>query len=234
MNFGAMLDLQRVDTAIDQSLVAIKRLPERQRHAEASMRLSHVRSRRDDIRREQLVQEAELADIESKTATIGAQRARLDRQLKTVIAPREAEALQHEMAVLDVQRSELDDRGLLLLESSSEADRDLERLATEEFEADAAEAAARRDLESAAATANSTLAALREQRAQLAAALDADDLATYESLRAAHGGVAITTIAHGMCAGCNMDLSVAELDAIKRRPADEIVECPNCNRLIAR
>lgn len=234
MNIGALLELQRVDTAIDQNLVAMQRLPERQRHAEAASRLSHLRGRRDDIRREQLAQESELADIEAKTAAIAVHRSRLEKQMKSVIAPREAEALQHEMAVLDLQRGELDDRGLVLLESSSEADADLAKLAADEVEAIAAEAVARRDLEVAVAASESAVTALRERRAGLATAIDGADLATYESLRTAHGGVAITVIEHGMCAGCNMDLSVAELDSIKRRPVDEVVECPNCNRLIAR
>lgn len=234
MNIAALLDLQRVDTALDQSLVAIQRLPERQRHTEVASRLSHLRSRRDDIRREQAAQESELADIETKTAAISAHRARLEKQMKTVIAPREAEALQHEMAVLDLQRGELDDRGLVLLESSSEADRDLEQLVAEEHEAVTAEAIARKELEAATVAAEAAVAALREQRATLVVALEDADRATYESLRSAHGGVAVAVIEHGMCTGCNMDLSVAELDAIKRRPADEAVECPNCNRLIAR
>lgn len=234
MNIGALLDLQRVDTAIDQAVAAIQRLPERQRHSDAASRLSHLRSRRDDIRREQMAQESELADIETRTTAIDTHRARLEKQLKTVIAPREAEALQHEMAVLDLQRGELDDRGLVLLESSSEADRDLERLGTEEHEAVAAEAAARTELEAATATAEAAVATLRERRAAMASTLDRSDLATYESLRSVHGGIAVAVIEHGMCTGCNMDLSVAERDAIKRRPADETVECPNCNRLIAR
>ena len=229
-----MLAVQRADTALDQARVALERLPERQRHREAAEHLAHLRARRDDIRREQSVQESQLAEIEAAVAGIDAQRIRLDKQMKTIISPREAEALQHELEVLAVQKSDLDDRGLLLLESSSEADRDIERLTVEEAEAVVDEAEARRNLERAVETAQTKLDALRVERQQLADALDPKDLADYERLRATHGGVAITVIEHGMCAGCNMDLSVAELDAIKRRPADEIPECPNCNRLLAR
>lgn len=234
MNIAALLELQRVDTAIDQRVLALQRLPERRSHAEAASRLAHLRSQRDDLRREQSIQEAELADIERRSAAIDVQRARLEKQLKTVIAPREAEALQHELAVLAIQREELDDRGLALLESSSEADRDLARLAGEEVSAIAAEETARREMDVAIAAAEADLAAVREQRDIRATALDPSDLASYERLRTVHGGVAITVIENKMCAGCNMDLSVAELDAIRRRPADDIVECPNCNRLIAR
>lgn len=234
MNLAALLDLQRVDTAIDQALVARDRLPERRSHDEAASGLAHIRARRDDIRREQMIQEAELTDIESRSSALDAQRARLDKQLKTVIAPREAEALQHEIRILELERSELDDRGLALLESSSEADRDLGELTRQESRAAEAEVSARGALEAALVAVDASVEELRRRRQELAGALASGDLETYETLRRAHGGVAVTVIEHGMCAGCHMDLSVAELDAIKRRPAADVVECPNCNRLLAR
>lgn len=234
MNLAALLDLQRVDTAIDQALAARERLPERRNHADAAGELAHIRARRDDIRREQVAQETELADIETRSSALDAQRARLDKQLKTVIAPREAEALQHEIQVLELERSALDDRGLVLLESSSEADRDLVELASRENRAVEVEEQARRSLEVAVAAADTSIDDLRRRREELAAGVAVGDLEAYEKLRRAHGGVAITVIEHGMCAGCHMELSVAELDAIKRRPAGDVVECPNCNRLLAR
>lgn len=234
MNVTALLALQRLDTTLDQAKVALERLPERQRHSEAVNTLVHLRARRDDIRRQQITQESELAAIEATSAEIDAHRVRLEKQMKTIIAPREAEALQHELETLAIQRSELDDRGLLLLESSSEADRDIQRLAGEEDEAVIDEEKCRGDLEVAVASTEAAIIDLQQQRAGLAASLDAADVANYEALRRGHGGVVITTIEHGMCGGCHMELSVAELDAMKRRPVDDIVECPNCNRLIAR
>lgn len=234
MNLAALLDLQRVDTAIDQALAARERLPERRSHADAAGELAHIRARRDDIRREQMAQEAELADIETRSSALDAQRARLDKQLKTVIAPREAEALQHEIQVLELERSALDDRGLVLLEASSEADRNIEELAVQENRAARAEESAQLNLQVALVANDVSIDDLRRRREELAAGVAVGDLEAYEKLRRAHGGVAITVIEHGMCAGCHMDLSVAELDAIKRRPAGDVVECPNCNRLLAR
>lgn len=234
MNVTALLALQRFDTALDQAKVALERLPERQRHSEAVNALIHLRARRDDIRRQQATQESELAAIEATSTEIDAHRVRLEKQMKTIIAPREAEALQHELETLALQRSELDDRGLLLLESSSEADSDIQRLAGEENDAVIAEEKCRGELEVAVASAEAAIIELRRQREGLVTTLGATDVANYEALRRSHGGVAITTIEHGMCGGCHMDLSVAELDAMKRRPVDDIVECPNCNRLIAR
>ena len=36
------------------------------------------------------------------------------------------------------------------------------------------------------------------------------------------------------CEGCHLDLSRGEVDQMKRLPADELVECPNCGRLLVR
>lgn len=229
-----MLELQKLDTALDQALVALERLPERQRHNDVTTNLARLRARRDDIRSEQVKLESELAAIEATSAEVDAHRARLERQMKTIIAPREAEALQHELAVLAAQRSDLDDRGLLLLESSSEADRDIERLAGEEGIASTEEHIARADLAEAVSKSEAVIRSLRQQRDSLATTFSTVDLVKYDAMRVSFGGVAIAVIEHGMCGGCHMDLSVAELDAIKRRPADDTVECPNCNRLLAR
>lgn len=234
MNVTALLALQRLDTALDQTLVALDRLVERQRHAEAAQTLARLRARRDDIRSEQVKLESELAKIEATSAEVDTHRARLEKQMKTIIAPREAEALQRELEVLAVRRSDLDDRGLLLLESSSEADRDIERLAGEEIDAARAEESSRQELIAAAAITEAKITALRQERDSMASSFDVDEVTTYNRLRASFGGVAIAVIEHGMCGGCHMELSIAELDAMKRRPADEIVECPNCNCLLAR
>jgi predicted nucleic acid-binding Zn-ribbon protein len=186
MDVTALLELQRLDTALDQAKGALDRLAERERHAEAVSALVQLRARRDDIRRQQMTQESELALIEKKSAEIDAHRARLDKQMKTIIAPREAEALQHELETLALQRSELDDRGLLLLESSSEADRDIERLVGEEIEAVNAEDSARQALEAAVAVAEAALMELHQQREEMAASLVADDALRSPQLPSPH------------------------------------------------
>ena len=110
MDVRALYELQKVDTAIEQTKVALEKLPERTHHAQALADLAHVRSTRDNLRREQSTMEAELASIETKSAEIDTHRAKLERQMKTIIAPREAEALQHEMQTLAAARNELDYR----------------------------------------------------------------------------------------------------------------------------
>ena len=69
--------------------------------------------------------QTELDRIEAESDDIGRTRERLEKQLKTILSPREAEAIQHELQTLAARRDELDDRGLELLEASSSADEEL-------------------------------------------------------------------------------------------------------------
>jgi predicted nucleic acid-binding Zn-ribbon protein len=234
MDVKALYELQMVDTAIEQARVALEKLPERTHHAQALSDVAHVRSTRDNLRREQLTMEAELADIEKKSVDIDARRAKLERQMKTIIAPREAEALQHEMQTLAAERNELDDRGLLLLESSASSDEELRKLVETEKRAVEVEASTKHALDLAAAAKNEELVALQARRVEVVATNSDSDIATYDRLRASYKGIAVAIIQHGVCGGCHMDISVSELDIIKRLPANQVAECPNCNRLLVR
>ena len=76
--------------------------------------------------------------------------------------------------------------------------------------------------------------ALQARRDEVVAPIAAADIATYDRLRASYKGIAVAIIQHGVCGGCHMDISVSELDIMKRLPADQVAECPNCNRLLVR
>ena len=234
MDVKALYELQKVDTAIEQAKVALEKLPERTHHAQALSDLAHVRATRDNLRREQSTMEAELADIEKKSVEIDAHRAKLERQMKTIIAPREAEALQHEMQTLAAERNELDDRGLLLLESSASADEDVRKLVDTESRAVEVEATTAHALTQAAAAKSDEITVLLVRRAEVVLPIAEPDVATYDRLRASYKGIAVAIIQHGVCGGCHMDISVSELDIMKRLPSDQVAECPNCNRLIVR
>ena len=234
MDVKALYELQKVDTAIEQAKVALEKLPERTHHAQAQSDLAHVRSTRDNLRREQSTMEAELAVIEKKSVEIDAHRAKLERQMKTIIAPREAEALQNEMQTLAAERNELDDRGLLLLESSASADEDVRKTVDTESRAVEVEATTAHALTQAAAAKSDEITVLLVRRAEVVLPIAEPDIATYDRLRASYKGIAVAVIQHGVCGGCHMDISVSELDIIKRLPVDQVAECPNCNRLLVR
>lgn len=234
MDLKALFDLQQVDLLIDQARHALDHLVERDLHGQRQHDVARIRSQRDDIRREQQAQESDLAAIEHESAEVDTHRARLEAQLKTVIAPREAEALQHEIQTLSMRRSDLDDRGLELLEAATRADERLIELLQAENDAVEAENRARTDLERAVSMMEAEIGRLQDRRREATAILAPGDLDDYEQRRKSNGGIAVAEIKHGVCGGCHMDISISELDAIKRLPSDVAAECPNCTRLLVR
>lgn len=234
MDLGAMHDLQSIDTAIEQATHARTRLPEIVEHLAVVTERQALDVDIERVRRAQQSAQNELDRLERESAEIDAHRSRLEKQLKTIISPREAEALQHEMQALAATRNELDDRGIELLEGSSAADEEIVglELRAERTRASEARLAERRRM--AEERADAELGSLGDRRRDAAAALDPADLAVYERLRKAFGGIAVCRIEHGACTGCRMEISIAELDSIKRQSAEVAVECPNCTRLLVR
>ncbi|MFZ9397949.1 MAG: zinc ribbon domain-containing protein [Ilumatobacteraceae bacterium] len=234
MDLVALAAVQAIDTALDQARHARPRLPEVIEHQAAERDLVAVRAQIADIRRRQSEAQRELDGVEESSAEIDAHRSRLERQMKTIIAPREAEALQHELHTLATRRGALDDRGLELLEASSAADEEIAELSQVEVRAAESEARAAERRAAAEADADARIADMVVHRNEAVSVVSAADVAAYDRQRAACGGVAVTAIAHGKCGGCHMEISKSELDAIKRLPADEVAECPSCARWLVR
>ncbi len=62
--------------------------------------------------------------------------------------------------------------------------------------------------------------------------LDAGLVDRYERLRARHGGVAVARLEGARCGGCHLDLSTAEVEAVRAVEPGTFADCPNCGRLL--
>jgi predicted nucleic acid-binding Zn-ribbon protein len=229
-----LLELQLLDSHIDLLRNRMPKLPEVVAAGAADAEVSDWERRRDALQGTMSALEAKIGATEAESAAISKKRARLEQQLKTVIAPREAEALMHEIALMNSQRSALDDDELEAMDALAAAEASLaEHGQREQLVRDAAAVAA----ESAAVARGASeddISASTERRDALRDQLDAATLSRYDSMRAAHNGVAIAKLNGLRCEGCHLDLSRGEVDEMKRLPADELVECPNCGRLLVR
>lgn len=234
MNPHDLLALQDLDVAIAAIANRRPRLPELAARTAAEAEVQQHRARIAAAQR-RIDEAQEVIDrAEHESAELVTRRTRLQAQLKTVIAPREAEALMHQIEGIEAQRRELDDVELAALDEQAAADG--ERAALE-----AGLPALLAALETATAAwsaADAALAdeasALQQQRAVAAGALPAGDLDTYERARRQHDGVAVARLEGHRCAGCHLDLSPAELDVVKSAPAGVVPECPQCGRFLVR
>ena len=78
------------------------------------------------------------------------------------------------------------------------------------------------------------LADLAARRGPAAEGLPEDLLGLYDKLRGTKGGLAASHLTQRRCGGCQLGIDAAELAAIKAAPADEVVRCEECSRILVR
>jgi hypothetical protein len=70
---------------------------------------------------------------------------------------------------------------------------------------------------------------------EVAAADIPAELATlYEQLRAHLGGIAAAPLVNGRCGGCHLALPATEIDRLRKEPAETLVRCEQCSRILVR
>jgi len=227
-----LLALQAVDTRSGQLGYRREHSPLRDDLASATAVIRGWEQQRAGFRSRIDELGSSIEQAEERGAELLTHRQRLERQMKIVIAPREAEALMNEMATLGGQIDELDVHELEALEEQSTIDDQLavhlqgeEQLRNRLTQADDALAVEVGDIDR-------ELTDLTDRRTELRPWLSDGLLATYDRKRAALG-VAVAPLVGRQCQGCHLELSAAEIDTVKAEAADTgVTDCPDCGRLL--
>lgn len=231
-----LLDLQAADADLDRLAHRRRTVPEIEQLDRLDERLGAVEddvvraeTEDSDLAREQTRLEA---DVERVTTRAERDRQRLD--AGAVGSPRELENLQSEITSLARRQDELENQVLDVMERRETAQSRLGGFAAERerLGADRAAALARRD--AAFADIDATAAARTTDRSTIAGELPADLLGLYEKVRADKGGVGAAALARGRCEGCHLSLSGSELAALRGAPADAVLRCEECRRILVR
>ena len=234
--FDQLLRVQEHDTHLDQLRHRRSTLTERvalegqrRRIDEHDAITASVRERREAVGRDQKRIEDEVASVEAKAKDV-------DKTLYsgTVTSPRELQAFQDDLQSLRRRQRQLEDEVLGFMEQIEPLDEDLERRANERttLEAEANEVA--KVLAEAERQIDGEISDAERERTAEAEALPADLLDRYDKLRAQHDGIAIAPLVGNSCGGCHLTLSAVEVDRIKHEPADALIFCEECGRLLVR
>jgi predicted nucleic acid-binding Zn-ribbon protein len=228
-----LLDLQAVDTALAQLAHRRRSLPELAEIDAVARELSALEDER--VRAQVAVDDLD-RDIARFEKDIDQVRTRKDRdqvRLDAGGAVREIEGLQHELATLNRRQSELEDAELELMEQRETAEQALN--AVKKQLADASErraaAEARRDQANAEITKEQEFKSA--SRGPLVADLPADLVTLYDKIRT-ESGLGAALVRSGRCGGCRIELYGADLARVKSAPADEVVRCEECRRIMIR
>ena len=225
----ALLALQDLDTRIEQIRHRFDTLAERTTRDTAVATERALVAELAPVATEQRRLEREAAAVEDKLAQV-------DRQLYggAIVAHKELEALQHEVGTLkdrlgdfetgvleQMELAEPLDARIVELEQAIESQRMAVSVSTAELEV--IEAATTAELDDAVAA-----------RAAAAATVPDELTRVYEGLRRSHGGVGAARLEGSRCLGCHLEIPPGEMVGVKKAPADEVVFCPECGRILVR
>ena len=230
-----LLDLQAIDTRLDQIAHSRKTLPQLaqvkalEEKAEAlDSLLVRARTELGDIQREVAKAEADVQLVRDRAAR---DQARLDAGTGSA---KDLTALQHELQSLARRQSELEDVELEVMERAEDAQSAVTQLEQQQ-------SILAGELEEAVAARDEALADLDKQerevaapRADVVAGVGADLVALYDKIRAQSGGLAAAPLRQRRCGGCQLELNNVDMNRIKAAPADEVLRCEECRRILVR
>jgi uncharacterized protein len=230
MSTGAMLELQDLDDLLASRRQAARAVEAR---IAGSPELDAARARAAELDGERRSLEERVAAADREAAALRDRVRVIDRQLYggSVRNPQDLLTLQRELAEVRERLSEADDSELVLMEEGE---------AVEVAARDAAAAVAAIEGERSAAAGDerarlealrTEIARLEKDRAAVAGALPAAELALYTRL-ATRLHPAVVRLQGDSCGGCHLPLAVREVRAA--RAGGELVQCSNCDRVVVR
>jgi len=230
-----LLELQAIDTTLNQLAHRRRTLPQLAELDRLAKLIGEADSERikaqvavDDFDRD-------IARLEKDVDQVRVRKNKDQGRLDAGTGPaRELEALQHELASLNRRQSELEDAELELMEQREQAESTLTAATAAVAEARDQHAKVEAERDQALVDIAKDEEFRRAGRAPLVADLPADLIALYDRIRESSGGIGAALLRAGRCGGCRLELFGSELSAVRSAPADEVVRCEECRRILVR
>lgn len=231
-----LLDLQRVDSAID-------RLSQRKADLPEQRTVDSLAAELEGARATHAAKQEELDAIAHDQSRFESEVQMIDDKIKLesnrlyggdITSPKELATIQAELDSLRRRKNHLEDQDLEVMERRETFEKDLSVLAERVAELQTRWEEAIRARDAAAVEISNELAKNTTERASIRPGIPEEMLEVYEELRPKKGGVAAAALEGGVCRGCGVSMSPMALDTIKRGDEGVIVRCENCRRILVR
>jgi uncharacterized protein len=230
----ALLELQRVDTAIRKLEHRRANLPEQQQLDENADTYKRVAAEYATAKDELEQLEFRQTRLEQEIGTVDARRKSEEGRMYggMIGSDRELEALRNELSSLRNRKNDLEDDLIATMERVEELTSlvaTLEERHTE-LTSGVRELTGARD--EAAKGIDAELAAQGGQRQLLVADIDDALLKRYDTVRARGNGLGVAELNRRTCTGCNLDLTIIEYEEVREEAQRGLPSCPQCDRLL--
>lgn len=229
-----LLRLQSIDTRLQQLAHRLRSLPQTAELTALADRDSGVRARRAEAVGTLEDARTELGRIESDVEVVEKRIARDRERLTHTSSMKDVTALESELVSLGKRLADLEDGELVVMEKVEAAEAQVAGIDAERAEIAAEVARVEGERDQAAGGLATERDQAERDRTTIAGTLPDDLLAFYEQRRARGGGVGAALLRQRTCSGCTITLTGSDLDAVRRSAPDEVVQCPECDRILVR
>jgi predicted nucleic acid-binding Zn-ribbon protein len=230
-----LLDLQAIDTRIDQIRHARTHLPQlaaveaaRGELGRLDTEVVNARTAADDVRRELSKSEQDVQLVRDRATR---NQSRLDAGQGSA---KDLQALQHELTSLARRQAELEDIEIEVMERSETLTARVGELETRRSEVAERLAGLEAERDEALRKLDAEAETVSSGRPEVVAGVGADLEALYEKIRTSSGGFAAAELKHRRCGGCRLELNNVDLSRIRSADPDEVVRCEECRRIMVR
>lgn len=221
-----LFQLQESDQTFDANEQAIKQISgqigQSKAVVAAGQKLVSEQQQLETLKKQQTALENEISDLSIKITGI-----EKDLYGGSITNPKELTSLQQEISLLKNKRSQLEDDDLqvmsqveLITNNAADSAKNLESL-------ESAWQTRQKELTASLKKLQAAQIELEGNRQSLATKIDPPLVEEYRQLRK-HKGTAIAKVEQGICQGCRIALSVAELREIR---GDRLTHCGSCGRI---
>jgi predicted nucleic acid-binding Zn-ribbon protein len=231
-----LLDVQALDTRLDQLAHRRRTLPEHAALAELETELGVLRDQQVEAETEQSDLARELTKAEGDVDQVRARAERDQQRLDAgqVSSPKELESLQHEIATLGNRQGDLEEVVLEIMERLESSQSRSSELAAQQEAARARVAALTASRDTTTGEIDAETEQLQAQRSTQAGSLAEDLVALYEKIREQQGGVGAAELRQRRCGGCRLELNNVEINELRDADPDEVMRCDECRRILVR
>jgi len=232
----SLLDVQAVDNELAQLAHRKRTLPQLAEIAALNTRRSELDGRRVELGASVSDLGGHQRRLDADVEQVRARKQRNQQRLDSgaVGSPKDLANLQHELVALDRRISSLEDEELeymeLLEQAQGELDSVLQQISG--LDQQLADLIASRD--AAVAELDAGAANGVAERERLVSRLPAPLVTLYDKVRAGHGGVGAAALIRRQCQGCRLQLNAGDVAELAKAPADEVLRCPECDRILVR
>lgn len=225
-----LLELQRLDSEIDRLLERRQSLPELEEYREAAAQgekaNAALASLQEQLRDTELAADKADGELQIMEEKVRQTESRL---FAGGMSARETENMRLDVEQLRRQQSELETAVLEGLEQRDQLSAEVDSARQEAEELDGRKQALDQVIKAAWSEIDARLAAHEASKSELVPGIDAELLELYEQLRPLKEGVAIAELEAGVCGGCHLKMSAAELEEAL---AGDPPRCTHCRRIV--